>query len=58
MDIFLPIGLQYLMEKSAKGYRTPSSNDYHTSQNALMKKDKKFSSYIRKYRWDPVQSHI
>ena len=33
-------------------------NIWQRGEGALIKKETKFSSYIRKFRWDRVQSHI
>ncbi len=40
---------------ASKPYTTQKGND---SVLALIKKETKFSSYIRKFRWDQLQSHI
>ena len=45
---------------SGKFHRVPTPPPSSTRRKAgtLIKKRTKFSSYIRKFRWDPVQSHI
>jgi hypothetical protein len=34
------------------------SNSMHSSMSALIKKKRKFSQIIRKFRWEQLQSHI
>jgi hypothetical protein len=38
--------------------RTTGKKDWHSVYSALIKKEIKFSSYIRKFRVEKLQSHI